>query len=78
MPRARLPLGLMILATALAALGATACFSPRAPACAFSCATDGTCPPSYVCQSDNLCHRQDGAGTCLLNPVDGGDGAGPD
>jgi hypothetical protein len=66
------------LVFALAAL-ATACFSPKEPACAFSCVTDGLCPASYVCGSDGLCHRADGVGLCLLNPVDGGapaDGAG--
>jgi hypothetical protein len=56
----------------LLAAAATACFSPREPACAFSCATDGKCPTSYVCGSDGLCHRADDAGACLLNPVDGG------
>jgi hypothetical protein len=61
-------LGLAILLATLAA----ACFSPREPACAFSCAADGTCPASYVCGDDGLCHRADGAGTCLLTPVDGG------
>jgi hypothetical protein len=68
--RARL-LGIGLLAT----LGA--CFSPREPACAFSCANNGPCPPDYVCGSDNLCHRADDAGVCLFEPVDGGDG-GPD
>ena len=32
---------------------AASCFSPREPACAFSCATDGT-SPAYACGSDNL------------------------
>ena len=60
------------LAALLASLGAASCFSPREPACAFSCATDGTCPPAYACGSDNLCHRQDGVGLCLFGPADGG------
>jgi len=64
----RLALAVFVAALATAA----ACFSPKEPACAFSCATDGTCPASYVCGSDNLCHRADDAGTCLLDPVDGG------
>ena len=68
MSRGATGLGLAILLAGLA----TACFSPKEPACAFSCATDGTCPPSYSCGDDGLCHRADGAGTCLLNPVDGG------
>jgi hypothetical protein len=59
------------LVLALAALAA-ACFSPKQPACAFSCVTDGVCPASYVCGSDGLCHRADGVGVCLLLPVDGG------
>ena len=80
MSAARPPLGriVLVLVLVLAAVGAAACFSPRAPGCAFSCATDGTCPASYVCQADNLCHRQDGAGTCLLNPVDADSGGGQD
>jgi hypothetical protein len=64
------PLALLLGALAAAA----ACFSPREPACAFSCATDGACPASYVCRSDGLCHRMDGAGVCLLDPPDGGAG----
>jgi hypothetical protein len=53
-----------------------ACFSPKEPACAFSCATDGLCPTSYTCGSDGLCHRDDGKGVCLLGPDDAGDGGG--
>jgi hypothetical protein len=62
---ARLALGLL-----LAALATAACFSPKEPVCAFSCATDGVCPSSYTCGSDGLCHRPDAAGICLLDPVD--------
>jgi hypothetical protein len=40
------------------------CFSPRQPACAFSCAADGVCPAGYSCQDDGVCHRDDGQGTC--------------
>jgi hypothetical protein len=68
MTRGTARLALVLLVAALAA----ACFSPREPACAFSCATDGECPASYVCGSDGLCHRADGVGTCLLSPADGG------
>jgi len=70
MARAKAPIALGLLLAALAA--AAACFSPREPACAFSCAADGTCPASYACRSDGLCHRMDDAGVCLLEPVDGG------
>jgi hypothetical protein len=68
--------GLVPLALLLGTLAAAAaaCFSPREPACAFSCATDGACPASYVCGSDGLCHRADGVGVCLLGPLDGGAG----
>jgi hypothetical protein len=59
------------LALVLFALGG-ACFSPKEPACAFSCATDGLCPTSYACGSDGLCHRADGKGVCLLGPDDAG------
>ena len=59
--------GALALAAAVALAGAvSACFSPREPACIFSCATDGTCPPDYVCASDNLCHRADSQGVCTL------------
>jgi hypothetical protein len=61
---ARLGLGFL-----LAALASAACFSPKEPACAFSCAADGECPTSYTCGSDGLCHREDGQGVCLLAPV---------
>jgi hypothetical protein len=59
-------------ATAIVALAmvTSACFSPKEPACAFSCAADGECPPSYTCGSDNLCHRADGQGVCTFEPVD--------
>jgi len=64
------------MAAMLGALAASAgCFSPREPACAFSCATDGACPTSYVCRSDGLCHRQeqdDSAAACPLDPGDAG------
>jgi hypothetical protein len=59
------------LVLALAVL-AVACFSPKEPACAFSCVTDGLCPASYVCASDGLCHRADGVGVCLLTASDAG------
>ena len=61
----------LVLALLLSALGG-ACFSPKEPACAFSCATDGLCPTSYACGSDGLCHRDDGKGVCLLGPDDAG------
>jgi hypothetical protein len=69
---------LVLTLTFALALGAavSSCFAPLQPACAFSCATTGSCPADYVCASDGLCHRADGRGLCLLDPVDGGpDGA---
>jgi hypothetical protein len=45
-----------------------ACFSPRQPGCAFSCVGDGRCPTGYTCESDGLCHRDDGTGACDLPP----------
>ena len=55
------------LALLLAACaGTTGCFSPRQPACAFSCVEDGVCPSGYSCAADGLCHRDDGQGTCDL------------
>jgi hypothetical protein len=59
-----------------AAWGLTACFNPQQPGCAFSCASDGICPAGYSCQSDRLCHRTDGQGTCAVTHLGdaGGDG----
>jgi hypothetical protein len=53
---------------ALLALGLAlpGCFSPRQPACAFSCAADGLCPAGYSCGGDGVCHRDDGQGTCEI------------
>jgi hypothetical protein len=65
----RARLGLVLVLTAL---GGAACFSPKEPACAFSCATDGLCPTAYACGADGLCHRADGKGVCLLGPDDAG------
>jgi hypothetical protein len=59
----------IVLAASMSMFGG-ACFSPKEPACAFSCATDGLCPTSYSCGSDGLCHRDDGKGVCLLDPDD--------
>jgi len=56
---------LFVLALLLSAIGGS-CFDPHEPACAFSCASDGKCPASYVCASDNLCHRADSQGVCTL------------
>ena len=44
------------------------CFSPRQPACAFSCVADGICPTGYSCAADGLCHRVDAQGICDLPP----------
>jgi hypothetical protein len=64
---------LLAVALGLCAAALPACFSPQQPACAFSCARDGLCPPGYVCGGDGLCHRADGVGHCLLTPADAGD-----
>jgi hypothetical protein len=62
-----------ILFSVFAAAG---CFSPKQPACAFSCADDGICPAGYSCQADGVCHRDDGQGPCgILPQVDAGDDA---
>jgi hypothetical protein len=71
------------LAVALSAVLSVACFSPRQPACAFSCVSDGRCPTGYSCESDGLCHRDDGVGICILPSQtdaaqDGADDAGND
>lgn len=64
-------LGMLLVAVAVGGVGLTACFSPQQPGCAFSCATDGLCPPGYSCRTDNLCHRDDGQGICNLGGVTG-------
>jgi hypothetical protein len=69
MARGAARLGLVLV---LATLSGASCFSPKEPACAFSCVTERVCPASYTCGSDGLCHRADGAGVCLLTPPDGG------
>jgi hypothetical protein len=67
--RARSFVGGLALALGVAA---AACFSPQQPACAFSCGPAGECPADYACGADNLCHRDDGLGQCLIAPQDGG------
>lgn len=73
--RARISVAGLALALAVAA---AACFSPQQPACAFSCGPAGACPADFTCASDNLCHRNDGHGLCLLAPQDGGPDASDD
>ncbi|HLK93485.1 MAG TPA: hypothetical protein VKZ18_26580 [Polyangia bacterium] len=59
-------LGLLVTAAAVAV---PACFNPQQPGCAFSCAGDGLCPSGYSCGTDQLCHRDDGQGSCAI-PTD--------
>ena len=66
-----------LLGGALAAcLWAWACFSPRQPTCAFSCAADGLCPAGYSCSAtDGWCHRDDAPdATCEPSQLDAGSG----
>jgi hypothetical protein len=35
------------------------CFDKPAPACAFWCGTQGTCPDGYRCAEDQWCKRED-------------------
>jgi hypothetical protein len=68
-----------LLAGALGAcLWAWSCFSPRQPACAFSCVADGQCPAGYTCSAtDGWCHRDDGPdAACDPSLVDAGTGTG--
>jgi hypothetical protein len=57
-------------AIVLLALALAGCFAPHEPACAFSCGPGGACPEAYSCGTDNLCHRDDGVGVCLIAPQD--------
>jgi hypothetical protein len=63
--RERLNRVAMLLVVGFALAG---CFSPRQPACAFSCAADGLCPAGYSCGTDGVCHRDDDPGTCDIPP----------
>ncbi|HXU05771.1 MAG TPA: hypothetical protein VN903_32675 [Polyangia bacterium] len=73
---ALLRLALLLL---LGAAAVASCYSPKQPACAFSCADDGLCPSGYSCGTDGVCHRDDGQGTCNIAPqVDAGLDAGGD
>ncbi len=64
--------GLLVgLLLAAAAFALPACFNPQQPGCAFSCAGDGLCPSGYSCGTDQLCHRDDGQGSCSI-PTDAG------
>jgi len=51
----------------LALLAPAGCYSPRQPACAFSCADDGLCPSGFTCASDGVCHRDDTQGICEID-----------
>jgi hypothetical protein len=61
----------ILAALVVTAVATPACFSPRQPACAFSCAKPPhTCPSDYLCGDDGFCHR-DGVpadGTCDRRP----------
>ena len=65
----------------LAVLGVTmtagSCFSPRTPACAFTCISAGNlCPDDYTCGPDGLCHRNGDDDRCGLISPNGAAGAG--
>ena len=68
-------MALLRIALLLAVATGASCYSPRQPACAFSCADDGLCPSGYSCQADGVCHRDDSpGGTCDIPPqIDAGD-----
>ena len=68
------------LVALLAVAAAVGCYSPKQPACAFSCVDDGVCPAGFTCQADGVCHRDDSQGTCTIpSQIDAGDaGDGPD
>jgi hypothetical protein len=62
------------IAALLAVAAAAGCYSPKQPACAFSCVDDGICPAGFTCQSDGVCHRDDSQGTCTIrSQSDAGD-----
>jgi hypothetical protein len=65
------------LALAGSALALAGCFSPRTPACAFTCIAAGNlCPADYTCGVDGLCHRDGDDGVCGLQAPNGGAGGG--
>jgi len=62
------------LVALLAVVTAAGCYSPKQPACAFSCVDDGVCPAGFTCQADGVCHRDDSPGTCTIpSQIDAGD-----
>jgi len=66
------------LVALVAVATAAGCYSPKQPACAFSCVDDGVCPAGFTCQSDGVCHRDDSPGTCTIpSQIDAG-ADGPD
>lgn len=73
-----------ILLFAAAVAAGAGCFSPKQPACAFSCAKDGDCPAGYSCEADGICHRAGTQETCDLPSLNdaaqdaGADDAGAD
>ncbi|HXI58167.1 MAG TPA: hypothetical protein VNO55_19005 [Polyangia bacterium] len=79
--RPRLIVILAALALPVLAVTTPACFSPRQPACAFSCAkAPHSCPSDYLCGDDGFCHREGVPpdGTCDQQPdEDAGPDAGP-
>ena len=63
----------------LALLAPAACYSPRQPPCAFSCADDGLCPSGFTCGGDGICHRDGAEGVCDIDPqTDAGDAGADD
>jgi hypothetical protein len=70
-------LGHLLLGVAVicGGLGMPGCFSPRKPACAFTCVSAGNrCPDDYTCGADGLCHRDGDEDVCGLTPPNGGVG----
>jgi hypothetical protein len=70
---------IILAALAIAAFVTPACFSPRQPACAFSCLKPPhTCPSDYLCGDDGFCHRAGVPpdGTCDQPEGDGAADAG--
>jgi len=60
--------GVTVAVAALLAALVAGCFSPRQPACAFSCAAPPhSCPPQYACADDGFCHRAGDSGECMFD-----------
>ena len=69
----------LVVAACLFGAGASGCFNPDRPACAFSCIEPPhTCPTGFTCGADNLCHDPTSTAFCGLDLADASTSDGAD